>query len=234
MTSPFLIQTINGKIKHDFSFVLREAIEYQNFFGTNLVYTTAELEDAYKYRDYIPIGSVEFVCKYFSYHYNLQPKPKNVPLQLFDYAQRDIFNGTVEHIKENKSQFIKSNDKIKGFSDIVTSKKDIPIGNYQISNVIEIDSEYRVFVFRNKAVGMKNYAGDFFIFPNTDTIQRMIEDYKEEAPIAYTLDIGINKTGTFIIEVHDFFSCGLYGFSNYNILSQMFSSWFYEYLRNNL
>ena len=31
----FLIQTINGKIKHDFSFTLLESIEYQNWLRNN-------------------------------------------------------------------------------------------------------------------------------------------------------------------------------------------------------
>ena len=58
-------------------------------------------------------------------------------------------------------------------------------------------------------------------------------DAFEDCPIAYTLDVGINDNGTFVIEVHDFFSCGLYGFSNHPILPQMFGRWYTEYINKN-
>ena len=52
----------------------------------------------------------------------------------------------------------------------------------------------------------------------------MIETYKPEAPVAYTLDIGVEKyRGTFIIECHRFFSCGLYGFSDHRRYPKMLS-----------
>ena len=53
----------------------------------------------------------------------------------------------------------------------------------------------------------------------------MIKDYKD-SPLSYTLDVGINNNGTFIIEVHPFVSCGLYGFSDYRILCYMFENGF--------
>lgn len=59
----------------------------------------------------------------------------------------------------------------------------------------------------------------------------MIREYKS-CPIAYTLDVGVNSNNTFIIEVHDFFSCGLYGFSDNKILPYMFSDWFDECVKN--
>jgi hypothetical protein len=59
----------------------------------------------------------------------------------------------------------------------------------------------------------------------------MIKKYKS-APIAYTLDVGVNdKDGTFIIEIHTFFSCGLYGFVNHAILPNMFYQCFQEYIQ---
>ena len=40
---------------------------------------------------------------------------------------------------------------------------------------------------------------------------------------AYTLDFSISKEhGTFVLEAHRFYSCGLYGFSDYQILPWMF------------
>lgn len=80
-------------------------------------------------------------------------------------------------------------------------------------------------------MGLQNYSGEFTKFPSVNKINAMIKHYKS-APIAYTLDVGVNDNGTFVIEVHDFFSCGLYGFSNYAILPNMYYRWFNEYTRN--
>ena len=100
---------------------------------------------------------------------------------------------------------------------------------YQFSQVILIDSEWRAFVYKGKLVGLQNYCGEFTLFPDVEKIKEMIKAYKS-APIAYTLDVGINANGTFVIEVHDFFSCGLYGFSD-SSLPFMFSQWFHQYIQ---
>ena len=86
--------------------------------------------------------------------------------------------------------------------------------------MIDIDSEWRVFVFNQTLYGIQNYSGDFTMFPDVKLIKEMIKNYNNNG--AYTLDIGINNDGTFIIECHDFFSCGLYGFSDYKMLPLMF------------
>jgi hypothetical protein len=69
-------------------------------------------------------------------------------------------------------------------------------------------------------------------------IKEMIADYKS-APVAYTLDVAVcdshtfaDDIGTVVIEVHDFFSCGLYGFNDIKY-PNMLHRWFREYLKNN-
>ena len=108
----------------------------------------------------------------------------------------------------------------------------LPEGNYQMSEYMHIESEWRVFVYNGKMVGLQNYGGDYTIFPNKAKIQKLIHYYKS-APMAYTLDVGVNDYETFVIEVHDFFSCGLYGFADHNIYPYMLYRWFHEYLNKN-
>jgi len=233
----FLIQTVNGKVVHDFSFALIGAIEYQNWFANKEVWTY-ELSDVPIYHHVVPIGSVEFVTRFFDYR-GIPITPRNIPESLLKYANRDIIYGTKKEAKlkleEHSEIFLKSHNRIKGFCDIVSKKSQIPAPRYNgaspyeediylISEVIEIKSEWRAFIFNNKLVGLQNYGGDFTIFPEVDRIKSMMEDFKG-APIAYTLDVGVNRD-TFIIEVHDFFSCGLYGFDNKTILPQMFKAWY--------
>ena len=84
-------------------------------------------------------------------------------------------------------------------------------------------------MFDKKIIGLQNYSGKFDVFPNVKKIQKMIDCYTSQ-PISYTLDVAISDNNTVVIEVHDFFSCGLYGFSNHKILPQMFAKWFYSFI----
>lgn len=229
----FLIQTVNGEVVHDFSFTLLESIRYQKWLGNEIQYLLSDrINTSSKEKELVPVGTVEFVLEFMGEHYGLTPKPVNVPESLFHYAWRDIFNGTHDDI--NLGYFFKSNDKIKGPSGYFDehSVADIPPGNYQISKIIQIHSEWRAFIFHKELVGLQNYSGDFTIFPHIPTIKKMIKDFDGQ-PVAYTLDVGVDeeKDRTFVIEVHDFFSCGLYGFRDHSKYPYMLSQWFFEFIR---
>ena len=77
----YLIQTINSKVKHDFSFTLLESIEFQNWLRNDKSFEVC-FTDEPTMPNYIPIGSVEFVSKYIFDYYGITPKPKNIPLEL--------------------------------------------------------------------------------------------------------------------------------------------------------
>lgn len=232
----FLIQTINKKVTHDFSFTLIESCRYHNWLSkTNnikIVFTDEKTKP-----NYIPIGSVEFVRNYLKTYHDIELKPINVPEELlpFQYSGRYIFNGTENDITDEK--FVKSNDVIKlkrgdgGLFSGIYSKDDVlPKGKYQISDIIEIESEWRSFVYQNKLVGLQNYGGDFTKFPNISKIEKLISAYAS-APIAYTLDVGVTGDMTYVIECHQFVSVGFYGFSNHQIIPFMFSKAFNEIIR---
>jgi len=245
----FLIQKINNQIRHDFSFTLLESVRFHNWLTHGMDrmivrYQNTEVDDTdvvqpfefKKYhRTYIPIGSVEFVTQFLNHFHNLSPKPINVPTELYRFAQREIFNGTNMDLEGLKGKWVvKDNEKIKGLVKMVEDPDILsvpPNGKYQISEYITIESEWRVFVYKGKLVGLQHYVGEFTMFPNVRTIKRMIDAYKN-SPIAYTLDVGVSGV-TFPIEVHDFFSCGLYGFSNHAILPYMFGRWFTQYVNKN-
>jgi hypothetical protein len=133
-----------------------------------------------------------------------------------------------KNIEIDKPLFIKSATQYKGFTSLVDDVSLIPDDIYFVSEEIDIESEWRTFIYNGELVGIHHYLGDFTIFPDILFIQQMIAAYKN-CPPAYTLDVGINKNGTFLIEVHPFVSCGLYGFRNYKLLPSMFISSF-QYL----
>lgn len=235
----FLIQITDNMITHDFSFALIEAIKYNNWYYGEKTYNYILQEDTKlpldnddkPYKDdlesIIPVGSVEFVLKYLNDYYGIKNvKPINIPDELnkYKYTKRNIWSN-FETSPKNISEivFYKSKNIIKGMSGITKNTKVPTYPGYEflISDFIDIKSEWRVFVWRNTLFGLQNYSGDYTIFPDVKLIKEMIVDYNNET--AYTLDVGINdKDGTFIVECHDFFSCGLYGFADYRILPNMF------------
>ena len=257
----FLIQKIHKEIRHDFAFTLLEAIRFNDWLldreriaykyldteydEISKVFTKPEFKSLHA--TYTPIGSVEFVSEFTKHFFGFTPKPTNIPNELLkpQFLQRFVFNGTEKEITGDK--FVKSNDGIKKYAQSVDDKTDVPIGNYQISDMVTIDSEWRVFVYKNTVCAIQNYCGDFTLFPDVQLIKGMITAYTHNSPIAYTLDVGVNKrasieleiypyngsNNTFIIEVHDFFSCGLYGFRELSILPMMFHRSFQQLVRKN-
>ena len=248
----FLIQKIDKQVRHDFSFTLLEAIRYQKWLQKDpefsVRYINCKANDNVWFfkpfhEHYVPVGSVEFVLSWMKRFGVPTPKPINVPEQLFGLAQREMFNGNHMDLEDLKGKwFVKSATQFKGLAEVLRIDDNhswsIPAGHYQISEYIDIHSEWRAFIYQGKLVGLQNYSGNFKIFPCVQQIYNMIRIYKD-APVAYTLDVGVNPVievdgshhnNTFIIEVHDFFSCGLYGFSNHNIYPYMLYRWFHEYL----
>lgn len=238
----FLIQTVNGQIVHDFAFELLEAMRYHEWFYDKPQYEYILSEEPhrpimpnkiqyYPLDQVIPIGTVDFVTNYIRQYYKKECKPLNIPqeLQKPEYLKRWVKNVVVCHepIVNTKTYpiFVKDTTKIKGFTNIINQGGTCPVGSYLMSECVDIEAEWRAFVHKTQLVGLQNYLGDFTTFPDVKLIENMINDFKDSPP-AYTLDVGINKDGTFIIEVHNFFSCGLYGFRDYKILPAMFISAF--------
>ena len=228
----FIIQTIDGQIKHDFSFTLLRSIEYQNWYQQKKAcrFSLTNSESPEFESDGVPVGSVEFVSGYLEKHHGLKPLPRNIPDQLMPFAGRKVFPGTHEtHL--DKSYFAKSRDQIKGFTDFVGPGDPLPPGEYLFSEDIVMETEYRCFVYQRKLVGLQHYLGDFRIFPDIKTIERMIESFTR-SPVAYTLDVFVSAGDTFVVEVHDFFSCGLYGFEDHRIYPFMLARWWKEFIQS--
>jgi hypothetical protein len=222
----FLIQTINDRIKHDFAFALLEAIEYQNWFYNEIRFeaSLSELEfmSYFDLTDVTPVGSLEFVGIYCDAFYYGASAPLNVPpqLRLPSFVKREVGIGDQTQIPI--PAFVKSATQYKTFVDVIEKPRQIPKDTYFWSEILDIQSEWRAFVWQKKLVGLQCYLGDFTLFPDVPLIKNMIQTYTN-CPPAYTIDVGVNdKIGTFVIEVHPFVSCGLYGFNDYKILPQMF------------
>lgn len=101
----------------------------------------------------------------------------------------------------------------------------------QVSTVVpDIVSEWRVFVDkkdpRGPVIGCECYSGDPIAFPKADRIRQFINAYTL-SPDIYTLDVMVDKCGnTWVVECHEFFSCGLYGFEYMNYPNLLNRAWF--------
>lgn len=238
-----LIQTISGRVVHDFAFDIINRIHSDERVEQDFQYRLHhELIREEPFSEYIPVGSVEFVTDWLLGFHQIDYKPINIPkcLQQEEFLGRrymDDYKGFQLEFADESKWFVKERDRLKGVTGCMAhiDKRDIQRDtDYIVSDVVDIISEWRVFVHRGKILDMKCYSGDFWVAPNKQKVMKIVESYKD-APIAYTLDVARLNTGTshtVIIELHDYFSCGLYGFDSPKHPYMMSQAWF-EMLRKN-
>lgn len=95
-----------------------------------------------------------------------------------------------------------------------------------ISEVIDIKSEFRCFVNRKTLIDVKQYNGDFKIFPDINIIEQAIQDFTNQ-PISYTLDFAKLKDGSMeLIEINDGYSLGYCGIHPYSYCRLLEDRWF--------
>lgn len=234
----FIIETNQkGEVLHDFSFHLIQAIGFCNWKYGETQHTYTLSDGKYDFdKDSIPVGSLQFVMTAMGNNVG-KVTPLNVPEQLIE--NRFVKRAVKTRVSKNEVAemqfplFIKSADQYKSITDIFSSAGDIhtlPDGRYDVSEVVEIQFEWRVFVHQDRIVGVKHYSGEhlFPVIPDDEIVKDMVKTIEmsryegERFPLSYTLDVGVNQTGTFLIEAHPFVSCGLYGFADYQVLPSMF------------
>ena len=224
----FLIQTENGIPLFDFCFEVIQKIKFLNWFYNDKIYEYKNIdytssEDLSMYTNYIPIGSLQFTLNYYKEVYGISNiKPIYIPnvLNSYDFLGRHIWDA-------NMKKYLNYNNEEEVFyKDIYSFKGDTGIYKFKdveekegciISTKIDILSEWRAFVCNGKLIDVKNYMGDFKKTPNYEKIEEMIKSYKN-APSSYTIDVAVTSTKTLLLEIHQFFSCGLYGFNDKNLL----------------
>jgi hypothetical protein len=211
---------------HDFGFAVIEGVKFEEWLQQQPVYDydllNCETLDMKLGNDCIPVGSVEFVLSFFKNSFGINNiSPINIPEELDYFANRKIERiKNISSLETDSPRFIKSMTGIKKYSSIINECgiTTFPKDDYLVSEMIDIVSEWRCFVYDGKLLDSKCYSfyKSPFLVPDRGTIQEMITQYKT-SPKAYTLDVCVGFDGkTSILEVHNFFSCGLYGFNDYS------------------
>ena len=83
---------------------------------------------------------------------------------------------------------------------------------YQVSELIPIQSEYRIFVLSNEIYSVGNYDGDVKLFPDMKLIQKAVNMWsiQKDCPKSYSMDVAVTPFGTALLECHILFSTGIY------------------------
>lgn len=193
-------------------------------------------------KDYCPVGTLEFVFAFIDVKYGIDAhkliKPLNIPKELESYAIGNVyysdmdFNSIRDGLKRGVRYYAKAMDEFKSGRNGIIDCVRMITPNTQLTEANHyIRSEWRVFVHNGKAIDIRNYSGDPFYFPKLNgDFRDIIWRAAEECGIREgTVDIGAYEwwldeekhESIGVIECHDFFSCGLYGFSDYNALPLM-------------
>lgn len=180
----------------------------------------------------IPVGSVEFAEMLLKRQYGVEYiKPLLVPPAITTARKTDIVtgpNGVTDFMSQNQldTAFVKSASRVKGEEGVhILSPEQVQDElregeSYFVSEVMDIVSEWRVFVKRGRVVDVRNYSGDPWVVPDKDKVYRMMQEFQGTCPSSYTLDVAVvppsgdGKYQTEVVEVRNFISCGLYGFSS--------------------
>ena len=225
----FWLQEYNGKLDID-TRILRDELDKQKYTHQYTITDINTMDYAIRtgkrrINEIIPVGSLEFVGRFLNSVYGIENMN---PIEVPNVLRKDEFLKRKYSISDEVPKlgrfFVKNASRLKAFSyagslEHITEEerlKYILLGDmYQVSELVDIVSEYRVFVHNDKILAINYYDGDCTVFPDISTIRAMVGTYMldKNRPAAYTMDVAvIRDRGTAILEVHQWVSVGLYGY----------------------
>jgi hypothetical protein len=206
-------------------------------------------------KEAVPVGTIEFVQSYLSgVHQINRMSPIEIPkeLRLPKFLLRDYQIVKYADIPKDKYKFVKNASVLKqptfigNTSDMFKEGWFVNVNDlYQVSDVLNILSEYRVIVMDHKILGIQFYDGIPTVMPNEreiKKIQEMVLRYSQSrnCPVAYTMDVAVvklddseqNKRDLALIELQNFTSSGTYGCRG-PFLPQLYQDGLQWYLKHN-
>jgi len=167
-----------------------------------------------------------------------------VDIPNFDYVEnigRNIYKTTVD-------KFILTFDGTPKFIKPIKNKifDGIVIGSYEnlnyikfakgeeiyVSDVLDIDSEWRFYVHYGNTLNWSHMKGNIFNLPSFTTVKKIISSIKNP-PVSYTVDVAkLHDNSTVLVELNDFYAIGSYGL-DCETYSKMLEQRYFEILKNN-
>lgn len=197
--------------------------------------------------DCIPVGTLEFVQAWLQkYHGISRMEPIELPvcLQLPDFLKREYTFVRGCDLPKTGRFFIKRADVLKelSFSGEIACLWQSGLireeGIYQLTEIVDFLSEWRIYIRNWRTEQCANYDGDPLIFPDRDVIRQAIHelmrDYRNHYPQSFTLDVGILPDGsTVLIEMHPWCCVGLYSTVFGNSLPYCYADGIAWYVKEN-
>ena len=213
----------NNKFIHSYDFVSLDFFKSDNIEDYDI-----------SFKDAIPVGSIQFVSRWLSIFHGISEMiPIEIPpcLRTDYFLKRKYSIRTKEDIPLQGNYFIKDSSQLKVFSyngelslfmhPDIWAKSENEFDNllrlnpnhlYQVSEVVDILSEYRVYIINGNIDSITHYNGDPTIFPDVKLIEEanLLYSREKDYPNSYSMDVMVTPRGTALIEIHNFNSLGLY------------------------
>ncbi|MBQ1328514.1 MAG: ATP-grasp domain-containing protein [Eubacterium sp.] len=205
----------------------------------------------------IPIGEISFVEKFLKIFHGIEfENAIEIPpcLRQMKYLKRKYSIVPVWEIPRKGSYFIKDATRQKIFSykgdletflfDEMFEERTSEFDNsfrfdyehlYQVSEIVEVLAEYRVYVLGGQVEAITQFAGNSFLFPDVELIKEAVATFNSQpdSPRSYSLDVMITPDGTAITEIHNFMCLGLYNVNwNEKLLYAYKDGWDYVLNKN--
>lgn len=182
----------------------------------------------------IPVGTIEFVSTWLKIFKGIERENAiEIPpvLRTDEFLKRKYSIRKASDIPKSGRYFIKDATQLKVFSysgeleyflydemfepkkhDLDNSLRLDPTHLYQVSEIVNILAEYRVYIISGEIVSIEFYDGNPTKFPDIELIKKANLLYKTQSdyPNSYSLDVMVTPRGTAITEIHNFTSLGLY------------------------
>ena len=181
----------------------------------------------------IPVGTIDYVGNYLKHIHGIENmNPIEIPecLRREEFLKRNYKIVTSNNIPTSGRYFIKDVSQLKAFAhagemSLIFHDKIWDINNknkfelhlnknhlFQVSDEIEILSEYRIYFIGGELQAISNYNGDPWLLPDMELIKKanLVYSSQKDYPKSFTMDVAITPKGTCILEIHSFSSVGLY------------------------
>ena len=194
------------------------------------------------------IGSVEFMTEVFNRIEIKQPKlPLNNFRPFIEMKIKDFKNLIDNNSNSEQKYFIKPKE-IKAFTGFVVDKWSVTTLNSLnddldifVQEVIDIESEWRIYVFRNKVVDIRQYSGELEadVYGMVNFANKLLKNKEEKLkgfPSTFTIDMAIYKKYPKIrlktvVEFNDMWAIGNYGISN-DLYVKMLKERYFDIIKN--
>lgn len=217
------VQTIKGEFPNINFFTAYKGFEeigaHVRKFDYNQDFTNLPLDD-----DSVVYGGIPVVTHTLARLDVPRPIIYSYPPELANFLGRNVLPSTLKEAREKfhkgNNFFIKPQDNatklfaghtLTKFRDLTFTAGFPDQTPVFTSDIIEITTEYRVFIVNGAAISAKHYRGDFTQMIDFDVVREAVKLFTA-APIAYALDFGLTTDGrTILIECNDCTSLGCYG-----------------------